>query len=351
MDTLRDDGLQIIRGFFSGAARDAIARRGREVIEGVATGQIRRSGQFALGFDQTWFEEVFLDPALLDLVAEALGPNLCIGTWRVLMKDHHFDGPINVHQDWPYFGGDTKKLNVFIPMTPMSAENGGLVFYEKSHYYGPLERGDIDVARFAGDLPQTCPDLEVGDVLLADFLTWHYSAPAQAPKERILFQLMYQPADDPSSAHLVRGERRNPFVCPDRYTPLSEPLSQMNVAVGRGYLEGGDSERAKRFACGMLASDPDHAGAAILLADVLKAQGDEPAAIDQLHQARTAMQRLTAALAERGVAATPEVPAAPPAEETSSSAETAQQLAQVQAELAAVKASRSWRWTSALRRR
>lgn len=338
LQPLRDDGLQIIRNFFTGAAREDLQRRAAEVIDGVASGRVQRSGQFALGFDTAWFEGVFGDPRLLDLVAQVLGPDLCIGTWRVLMKDHHFDGPINVHQDWPYFGGDTRKLNVFVPMTPMNAENGGLVFYEKSHHYGPLERGDIDVGRFAADLPQVCPSLEVGDVLLADFLTWHYSAPSQAPKDRILFQLMYQPADDPSSAHVVRGRRNNPFVCPDRYTPLSEPLSLMNVNAARSSLQAGDIERAERFARGMLASDGEHAGAALLLADVLEARGDVEAARIEREKARIALVALQAQLDGIGAVET-----RPDAAQTEAEA-----LAK---ELADIKASRSWRWTKPLRRR
>ena len=342
LQPLRDDGLQVVRQFFTGAAREDLLRRGREVIEGVASGAVQRSGQFALGFDQAWFEPVFGDPRLLDLVAKALGPDLCISSWRVLMKDHHFDGPINVHQDWPYFGGDTRKLNVFIPMTPMNAENGGLVFYETSHLYGPLERGDIDVDRYAGDLNAACPDLEVGDVLLGDFLTWHYSAPAQAPKDRILFQLVFQPADDPSSAHLLRGKRRNPFVAPDRYSCLREPLSQMNVAVARSLLEGGQAERAERFARGMLASDPDHAGAALLLADILDRRGETGEGAAARTQARAAVLKLS----READVETPEPEAGDPA-----LAEAQARAAALEQELAALKASKSWRWTAPLRRR
>jgi hypothetical protein len=343
LQPLRDDGLQVVRDFFTGEARDDLLRRGVEVIEGVASGRIRRNGQFALGFEDAWFEQVFGDPKLLDLVAEALGPDLCISTWRILMKDHHFDGPINVHQDWPYFGGDTRKLNVFIPMTPMNAENGGLVFFERSHLFGPLERGDIDVARYEAGLPRNCPDLAVGDVLLADFLTWHYSAPALAPKERILFQLVFQPADDPSSAHVVRGERRNPFVAQDRYTCLREPRSQMNVAMGRSLFEAGSRERAERFARGMLASDPDHVGAALLLSDILAGDGDHGGAAAALDQARAALDRLAQALSSRA----PEPPPAPPPPGPSAEA----RLAALERELAEIKASRSWRWSAPLRRR
>lgn len=347
---LRDNGVQAVRGFFTGEARHAMARRGREVVEGVASGGIRRSGQFALGFDDAWFEAVFADPYLLDLVAEVLGPDLCIASWRVLMKDHHFDGAINVHQDWPYFGGADRKLNVFVPLTPVGEENGGLVFLERSHFYGPLERGDLDVETYGADLVRVCPELDVGDVLLADFLTWHYSAPARAPKDRIMLQLVFQPADDPSSAHLLRGQRRNPFVTPDRFAPLREPLSQLNTAVARSYLDTGDAARAERYARGMLASDGDHTGAWIVLADSLAARGDEVGALAAREAAGDALARLQKSLApERLTLSEPVVTQAhEPAGDRESNAQRAAALA---AELSEIKASRSWRWTAPLRRR
>ena len=349
LNPLHEGGLQVVRGFFKGRAQEAMARRGQEVIEGVDAGTITRSGQFALGFAQSWFEEVFADPALLDLVAQQLGPDLCILTWRILMKDHHFQGPINVHQDWPYFGGDTRKLNVFVPLTAVSEENGGLVFYERSHLYGPLERGDIDVASFAADLTTTCPTLEVGDVLLADFLTWHYSAPSQVPKHRIMFQLVFQPADDPSSAHLLRGKRHNPFLAPDRYSCLSEPLSLMNVPAARACLAAGDVDRAERFARGILASDPDHIGAVLLLSDILKVKGQDGAAESQIAVAQAALDRTSTALFER-VPIPRHVPAAPVQQAAAPDAEMRQAIESLEQELAQIKRSRSWRWTKVLRR-
>ncbi len=47
-------------------------------------------------------------------------------------------------------------------------------------------------------LEDLAPDLKVGDVVLMDFLTWHYSEDAVHPNDRPLLQITYQPASDGS---------------------------------------------------------------------------------------------------------------------------------------------------------
>ena len=302
---LKQRGVQVVRGFFPPDQAADLARRAQEVMAGVAAGTLTRDNQFALGLDSAWFEPVYRQPALVDLVASLLGPDLCLSTWRVLMKDGHFNGPISVHQDWAYFGGDTRKINVFVPLTRVHPGNGGLVFFEQSHQLGPVDRGAIDVGRYPY-LVETCPELEVGDILLADFLTWHASIPAQAAEPRIMIQLVYQPASDPSSKNLVAGQITNRRNCPNRLEPLMEPLTQVSCLVARDFLAAGDKVRAERFARGALASDPGNAEAALLIHDLLAARGD-PHAAHYLDLARQSLARLTADLAARS-------PAPPPAE-------------------------------------
>jgi hypothetical protein len=176
---------------------------GKEIIDGVASGALSRNLQFVAGLDGGWFDRLYKDTALLDMLSEGLGEDICFAGGRALMKDVHFDGPIEAHQDWPYFGGDTRKINVFVPLTPVNLENGGLTFYEQSHEFGPLERGAIDVGRYP-DLKQVCPALDVGDILLGDILTWHHSTPAQVPRTGSWSSLSSSPppipARKPSSA-------------------------------------------------------------------------------------------------------------------------------------------------------
>jgi hypothetical protein len=287
---LKLKGLQIVRGFFASDVMADLLARAEEVRTGVATGALLRDKQFATGLPETWFQPIYEQPALLDLISDLLGPDLCLGTWRVLMKDSHFNGPVSVHQDWAYFGGDTRKINVFVPLTRVHTGNGAMTFYERSHQMGPVERGAIDVKRYPF-LAETCPQLEVGDILLADFLTWHASVPASSDEARIMIQLVYQPSSDPSSKHLIAGEMINKRNCPDRFEPLMEPLTQVSCVVAREFLAAGDKTRALRYARGAFASDPGNAEAALMVHDLLTAKGD-PEAAWFLAQARDALARL-----------------------------------------------------------
>lgn len=312
---LKSKGLQIVRGAFTGAARDDLEARGREVSQGVADGRFNRAGQFAAGMSRDWADAVVRSPALLDMIEAALGPDLCLFEWRVLMKDHHFNGPISVHQDWPYYGGGSAhKVNAFIPLTRVGRANGGLIFNEGSHHYGVLERGAIDAEAFP-ELPEVLPELEVGDVLLADFLTWHCSVPAEVAEERIMIQAIYQSSHDPSSKNLVRGEIRSPLRwVPDRMTAMKEPMTLINATTARQYLEAGDVARAEGFARGALSTDPGNAAAALLTYEILSARGD-PLADHFLAIARTAVDQVNkdlARLAPAEAVAEPEPPAPQP---------------------------------------
>ncbi|MCU1390645.1 MAG: hypothetical protein JWL72_3983, partial [Ilumatobacteraceae bacterium] len=118
---------------------------------------------------------------------------------RVLIKDEHWTGAISIHQDMPYFNGGQRKVSIFVPLERTQADggNGGLKFVVGSHRYGNLERGTINLADFE-PMPVLAPDLDVGDVVVMDFLTWHYSETPATPSERPLLQLAYQAADDGS---------------------------------------------------------------------------------------------------------------------------------------------------------
>ena len=88
-----------------------------------------------------------------------------------------------------------------MPLTPTAARNGngGLIFLKGSHKYGNLQRGSIRREKFAA-MEELAPDLEVGDVVLMDFLTWHHSEEAVVPGDRPLMQIAYRPSSDGSYA-------------------------------------------------------------------------------------------------------------------------------------------------------
>jgi ectoine hydroxylase-related dioxygenase (phytanoyl-CoA dioxygenase family) len=311
---LRTKGVQVIRKFFSEAVVQDMHQRAREIVALRDAGKLTTYDQDSKGLPNEWFRPLMCNESVLGAVTSAIGPNVCTVGQRVLAKDKHFKFSVHVHQDWPYGSGDTRKVSVFIPLTPMNAANGGLTFIEESHQYGPVSRGAIDLSLLP-PMNELCPDVEVGDIILCDFLTWHYSNNSSNGEERILLQFNYQPADDASSNDVVAGVRSHDKLLLSRYDAVEFPQSEINGQAARRLLEGGQADRAFRYARGLLADDDQHAGAALMLAEVLSARGD-PSALKYLETARAALRRqleqLTALDKQYGIQT--DVGAAPPPE-------------------------------------
>lgn len=146
-------------------------------------------------------------PALLDIVEKAFGPNIGLYNQRFVIKDQHSRGPVFLHQDYCYHIGWPHKASAFVSLSPMSPENGGLVFYPGTHHFGYLgDAGELNASVLPSDWPTLAPSLAPGDVALMNSNTWHRSGPHLGGPDRIMADIIYQPADDPSSIALVQGE-------------------------------------------------------------------------------------------------------------------------------------------------
>jgi hypothetical protein len=148
---------------------------------------------------------IFRHPEILDIM-ERLYPDLGTCGQRFLIKDKHSQGPVFFHQDFGYNLGWPEKTAVFLPLTPMLPDNGGLAFLPGTHQAGYLgDVGEIDIEAIAPDWPILRPTLAPGDLILMHSFTWHGSGPHVAGAERVVVQLQYQPASDPSCIEVLRG--------------------------------------------------------------------------------------------------------------------------------------------------
>jgi hypothetical protein len=296
---LREHGFQHVPRFFTSEALKAdFAARAAEIVAARDAGRLTTVDQDAQGFPDAWFDPLLRHPALIALMTELLGPDVCGAQWRILIKDKHHRQAMLIHQDWAYANGGANKVSVFLPLTRAGRANGSLYFIEGSHHYGPVSRGHLDPSRFP-PAPHVCPELEVGDIVLCDYLTWHYSLKPETAEERVLLQLTYQPASDASSKHLLAGRMPHEHVLRSRWDAASIPSTDMNAKAARDLFEQGAVDRAKRFAVGLLADDPDNAAAALLLHDIQTAEGDMFGAVDSLLKVQAILARLGGALAAR----------------------------------------------------
>jgi hypothetical protein len=300
MTVLRENGVQCVRSFFSEETKTDLRARAQTIINMRAEGTLSVDTQDSQGLPYEWFEPLVRQPELISLATAFLGPDVCARGWRILAKDKHFSKAIHIHQDWPYNPGDTRKLTLFVPLTPVNKANSALIFLEKSHLLGPVSRGPLDPSRFP-PMNEVQFNIDVGDLLLCDFLTWHYSDAPENEDERLMIQLNYQPASDPSSKHLVAGIMPHNMSLNSRFDASSVPSVELNAVQARAYFEAGDIDRASRYARGLLFDDPAHAGAALVLYDILSREKN-PSALKYLEIARASAINTLDEVAKRDTA-------------------------------------------------
>jgi hypothetical protein len=194
---LEEDGFLLLPGLLAAGIdlRTAYAQFKRDLD--ARAGSLVRNDRFVSGLIPPPIGTLYENPVLVRLGRQLLGDNLAVYMNRLLLKDREWSGAVAVHQDMPYFHGSQAKLSIFVALTPQDPGNGALRFYAGSHKYGNIGRGDILVDQWP-PMREFAPRMEVGDVLLMSFFTWHYSQAAVVPHERALLQIVYQPSSDGS---------------------------------------------------------------------------------------------------------------------------------------------------------
>ncbi len=155
--------------------------------------------------------DIYRSPYLLN-VLERLYPDLGLYMQRFAIKDRKSRGAVFLHHDVCYDLGWPEKTSAFVALSIANRENGGLILYPATHALGYLgDVGELNRALLDPEWPAICPAVEPGDVILMHECTWHASEPHIRGPDRVLVQITYQPASDPTSAELLRGEWRTRY--------------------------------------------------------------------------------------------------------------------------------------------
>lgn len=194
------DGVSLVRRCFEPSLVDHLKAAWVAIRTDLNDGSMERNARFIWGNLREPLASLYAHHNLVKAAQVALNTiNIALYMNRLLLKDAEWNDAVSIHQDMPYFSGGQQKVSAFIPLTPIQARNGngGLIFVNGSHNFGNLQRGTIRREIFP-PMDEFAPDLEVGDVIFMDFLTWHYSEKANIPTDRAVLQLAYQPASDGS---------------------------------------------------------------------------------------------------------------------------------------------------------
>ena len=127
-------------------------------------------------------------------------PNLY--SFRFVVKDaQNADKPVFLHQDSAYHCGGMNKASLFVALTEVNEERGGLAFFPGTHKFGHLgDAGEIKFDKVPADCKPVIPEMMPGDAVLMSSHVWHCSGPNTTGRPRIIADIIYQPHKDTSYA-------------------------------------------------------------------------------------------------------------------------------------------------------
>jgi hypothetical protein len=148
-------------------------------------------------------------PPILAKVRDIWGPDIAVYNQRFVVKDKHSRGAVMWHQDTGYHQGWPQKCSVFVALSHMEPDNGCLTLAQGSHRYGYMgDAGELDISLLPTHKhPHIVARMLAGDVLIMHSACWHSSPAHVAGVDRILSDIIYQPASD-----CVPDALRNPFL-------------------------------------------------------------------------------------------------------------------------------------------
>jgi hypothetical protein len=140
------------------------------------------------------------------------GENVALYNHRFVIKDKFSLDNVMLHNDSCYHLGYLNKCSFFVPLSISNKDNGGLTFHLGTHKYGYLgDAGEINPNSFDVTWPKVTPEVRPGDFIIMNSSLWHESGPNVSKIDRILADIHYQPANDPTGKELLSGEWKTDF--------------------------------------------------------------------------------------------------------------------------------------------
>lgn len=163
-------------------------------------------------FGSAAFTRLLLDPRLVGLATDIIGPNVQLHHNKMFIKPPAAGSPFPLHQDYPYFPHrDHSMIAIILHFDDAPVEKGCLAVYPGSHKLGPLPAIGPDHHLPEADFPfagATLLPAAAGDAIVTNYLTVHGSGPNRSDEARttLLIQLR-DPADPPlDERHRSRGQ-------------------------------------------------------------------------------------------------------------------------------------------------
>ena len=131
---------------------------------------------------------------ILNIMEIIHGQNIGLFKTRFVIKDHHSRNHIvPLHDDYSYQIGWPNKTSVFVALTTVNENNGGMRFFPGTHKFGYLgDAGEINKENIYSGWPSILPTLYPGDFAIMISSTWHESGPYINGPYRIMTDFIYK---------------------------------------------------------------------------------------------------------------------------------------------------------------
>lgn len=237
----RQAGVFVVTGLFSKAVIDPWLKAWSSFYQ--TTLQARKVNRFnPVSVNEEppdALKAIYRNERLLDVAEQIFGPHIGLYNFRLVVKDKFSRGPVFRHQDIPYHMGFMNRASFFIPLSNVTQRNGAMSFFLGTHNFGYLgDAGELLDDLLPADWPCLTPELSPGDLVIMDSTLWHESGPHLDGEDRVLVDLHLQPASDPTSGEILRGEPvaeykiphflRGKFFKRSRVTRLAELQSELD---------------------------------------------------------------------------------------------------------------------------
>jgi ectoine hydroxylase-related dioxygenase (phytanoyl-CoA dioxygenase family) len=149
------------------------------------------------------FTHLLVDPRLVDLAAELIGPNVQLHHTKLHSKPPAVGSSFPMHQDYPYFPHATDAMiAAIVHLDDANVANGCICAVPGSHTLGPLQHqsdGSFYLSMEDWPMERAVPiEASASDILLFSYLTVHgsYVNRSNRPR-RILLVQMRSPENQP----------------------------------------------------------------------------------------------------------------------------------------------------------
>lgn len=192
----REQGYTIARGFFRQEEMEGL------IEEIKATGETSGLSKGALQFYSNSFlhskkiQDFLSQPRLIEFLARVIGPDFWVRWDQAVFK-----GPgapeFPWHQDNGYNGLKDEHYQLWVALSKMNPERGGLWLVPGSHKYGVLPHKSVGnhKAFLGGTHNATCIEAEVGDLVLFSSMLLHYTSPNVSNYDRWAYVAEYMSLD------------------------------------------------------------------------------------------------------------------------------------------------------------